>query len=80
MIREGNELLAIYRDAEGTQTRLSAVCPHMKCVVRWNDGERSWDCPCHGSRFDQEGKVIEGPAYTEMEKREATVLKKSVGE
>ena len=80
VIREGNELLAIYRDAEGTQTRLSAVCPHMKCVVRWNDGERSWDCPCHGSRFDQEGKVIEGPAYTEMEKREATVLKKSVGE
>jgi Rieske Fe-S protein len=40
----------------------------MMCVVHWNKGEKSWDCPCHGSRFTYEGRVIEGPAITDLEK------------
>ena len=56
------EKLAIHRTAAGELKVLSAVCPHMKCIVHWNDNEATWDCPCHGSRFDTEGEVIEGPA------------------
>jgi len=55
--------LACYRDEEGTLHCFSAVCPHMKGLVRWNATEKTWDCPCHGSRFDAgEGEVINGPA------------------
>jgi glycine/D-amino acid oxidase-like deaminating enzyme/nitrite reductase/ring-hydroxylating ferredoxin subunit len=46
----------------GEIRRLSAVCPHLGGVVRWNDAERSWDCPLHGSRFDEDGRLLEGPA------------------
>ena len=53
--------VAAYRDDDGVLHALSAVCPHLGCVVDWNDAERSWDCPCHGSRYDTEGKVICGP-------------------
>lgn len=54
--------VAAYRDADGKVTKHSAVCTHMGCIVRWNQAEGSWDCPCHGSRFDPKGKVIAGPA------------------
>lgn len=47
---------------DGVTHRVSAVCPHLMGVVRWNDAERSWDCPLHGSRFDADGAVLEGPA------------------
>ncbi|KAA0010009.1 FAD-dependent oxidoreductase [Billgrantia pellis] len=57
------EKLALHRTAAGELKVLSAICPHMKCVVHWNAAESTWDCPCHGSRFDTEGEVIEGPAY-----------------
>ena len=49
---------------------LSPVCPHLKCIVQWNANERSWDCPCHGSRFDAEGQVLDGPALTPLERYE----------
>lgn len=55
--------LAIYRTEAGELKVLSAVCPHLKCIVHWNASESTWDCPCHGSRFDIDGEVIEGPAY-----------------
>jgi len=60
--------VAVYRDEEGNVHALSPVCTHMKCIVGWNDSEKTWDCPCHGSRFDAYGKVIEGPARKRLEK------------
>lgn len=57
---------AVYRDDTGTLHTHSAICPHLGCVVAWNHGERSWDCPCHGSRFDAYGKVLNGPAYSDL--------------
>ena len=67
------EKLAIYRDEAGVLTVLSAICPHMKCIVHWNAAEASWDCPCHGSRFDTTGEVIEGPAYHPLARHQGQV-------
>lgn len=64
------ERLAVYRAGNGDFSVLSAVCPHMKCLVRWNGAETTWDCPCHGSRFDIDGSVIEGPAYHPLQQHE----------
>jgi Rieske Fe-S protein len=44
----------------------SAVCPHLGGIVAWNHSEQTWDCPCHGSRFDKLGKVLDGPAITNL--------------
>jgi Rieske Fe-S protein len=54
--------LAVYRDERGNTIKRSAVCTHMGCLVGWNTAERTWDCPCHGSRFKPDGSVIAGPA------------------
>jgi Rieske Fe-S protein len=62
---------AAHRDRAGTLHLVSAVCTHMKCIVRWNALETSWDCPCHGSRFDVDGGVIEGPALCPLAERKA---------
>ncbi len=59
--------VAAYRDADGQATVLSAVCTHLGCIVHWNGAEKSWDCPCHGSRFDCNGRVIAGPAESPLE-------------
>jgi Rieske Fe-S protein len=50
---------------------VSARCTHMGCLVAWNTAERSWDCPCHGSRFDPDGNVLQGPAVSPLEPRPA---------
>lgn len=63
VIQVDGEKVAIYKDEVGNLTALSAICPHMGCTVHWNNAEESWDCPCHGSRFDKTGCVIEGPAF-----------------
>jgi Rieske Fe-S protein len=63
--RRGAEVAA-YRDAAGTVTLCSAVCTHMGCTVAWNPAERTWDCPCHGSRFTPGGHVISGPAESPL--------------
>jgi glycine/D-amino acid oxidase-like deaminating enzyme/nitrite reductase/ring-hydroxylating ferredoxin subunit len=54
--------VAAYRDARGTLEVRSVTCPHLGCQVAWNDAERTWDCPCHGSRFGTDGAVLAGPA------------------
>lgn len=58
---------AVYRAADGRYSVVSAVCTHLKCIVGWNPTERTWDCPCHGSRFRTDGSVIEGPALAPLE-------------
>lgn len=62
MIRHGRGKAAVYRDGDGSLRALSARCTHLGCLVDFNDAERSWDCACHGSRFDTHGRVLEGPA------------------
>ena len=62
--------LAVYRDENGAYHRRSAVCPHLGCIVSWNSTEKSWDCPCHGSRFDPYGNVINGPANNNLDSPE----------
>ncbi len=66
VIRRGRKKVAVYKDESGTIHERSAVCTHLYCIVDWNSTEKSWDCPCHGSRFDPYGKVINGPAITAL--------------
>ncbi|MCC6586274.1 MAG: FAD-dependent oxidoreductase [Bryobacterales bacterium] len=61
---------AFYRDREGALHAVSSVCPHLGCQIQWNAVETSWDCPCHGSRFDVEGNVLNGPATSRLERQE----------
>lgn len=65
--RDGKEI-AVFRDPGGELKIFSAVCTHMGCIVNWNNAEKSWDCPCHGTRFDTEGEVLEGPAFDPLKK------------
>jgi glycine/D-amino acid oxidase-like deaminating enzyme/nitrite reductase/ring-hydroxylating ferredoxin subunit len=58
---------AVYCDEHGKRTVLSPICPHMGCIVAWNQAEKTWDCPCHGSRFTATGEVIAGPAESNLE-------------
>lgn len=60
------ETCGVYRNDKGLLTIVSAKCTHLGCTVSWNNDEKSWDCPCHGSRFTPEGKVINGPANTDL--------------
>jgi len=66
IIQDGADKLAVFRDEYGQVHRMSAVCPHMKALVRWNPVEKSWDCPAHGSRFDALGQVLDGPANCDL--------------
>ena len=66
MVRRGLDKVAVYRDEQGALHERSAVCPHLGCIVHWNRAEKTWDCPCHGSRFDAYGKVINGPANRDL--------------
>ncbi|HEX2751253.1 MAG TPA: FAD-dependent oxidoreductase [Verrucomicrobiales bacterium] len=74
IIREGVHKTAVFRDEDGTLYRLSPVCPHLKGIVRWNAAEQTWDCPCHGARFDARGRVICGPANSDLEEVEDALL------
>ena len=61
---------AVHRGDDGALHAVSARCTHLGCIVRWNAGERTWDCPCHGSRFEPDGTVLAGPATRPLERRE----------
>jgi Rieske Fe-S protein len=63
----GPRKVAAYRDENGALTVCSATCTHLGCVVHFNRAEKSWDCPCHGSRFSTSGEVLNGPARTPLE-------------
>ncbi|MGH2573276.1 MAG: universal stress protein [Actinomycetota bacterium] len=65
VVFEGRRMAA-YRDEEGRVQAVSARCTHLGCTVGWNDGAKTWDCPCHGSRYDYGGKVIQGPAEKDL--------------
>jgi Rieske Fe-S protein len=57
---------AVYKDDEGQVHIRSAFCTHLGCLLTWNNLERTWDCSCHGSRFEREGRVLHGPATRDM--------------
>ena len=67
ILGSGLKKYAVYKDENGTTYTYSAVCPHLGCIVQWNHGEKSFDCPCHGSRFSCHGKIMNGPALTDLE-------------
>ncbi len=66
ILQIGGEKAGVYRDDEGEVHAVSPVCTHMGCLVDWNGAERTWDCPCHGSRFDPNGRVLRGPAKKDL--------------
>ncbi len=66
ILREGTTKIAVYRDDDGNVHRRSAVCTHMGCIVRFNSTEKTWDCPCHGSRFSLDGEPINTPAISPL--------------
>jgi glycine/D-amino acid oxidase-like deaminating enzyme/nitrite reductase/ring-hydroxylating ferredoxin subunit len=68
VIRDGLSKIAVYRDEKGELHKRSAVCTHMGCIVRFNSLEKTWDCPCHGSRFSTDGEPINAPAITPLGK------------
>lgn len=68
VLRQGvNHFIAVYRDEHNRLHECSAVCTHLGCIVQWNSAEKTWDCPCHGSRFDCRGEVVNGPAVRGLE-------------
>lgn len=67
IIQDGMRKIAVFRDEEGEMHAVSAKCTHLGCVVHWNSAEKSWDCPCHGSRFGVDGDVLHGPAPVALE-------------
>ncbi|MFC4855244.1 FAD-dependent oxidoreductase [Actinophytocola glycyrrhizae] len=66
--RQGVSMVAAYRDESGALHAVRAHCTHLGCLVAFNNAERTWDCPCHGSRFDVDGQVIQGPAVQPLRK------------
>ncbi|MDD2823213.1 MAG: FAD-dependent oxidoreductase [Candidatus Daviesbacteria bacterium] len=68
VIIKSGKPIAVYTDEKGVKHSVSAVCTHMGCTVGWNDKDKTWDCPCHGSRYDKFGKVINGPAPKDLPK------------
>jgi Rieske Fe-S protein len=68
VIHRGSSKIAVSRDDTGKLHQCSAVCTHLGCIVSWNSTEHTWDCPCHGSRFAPDGKLLNGPALEPLSK------------
>ena len=60
--------VAVYKNNGGEVVYLSPVCKHLSCLVEWNQADKTWDCPCHGSRFEAEGALKQGPAKSGLDK------------
>jgi len=69
IVEIAGEKTAVFRDERGLLHAVSPVCTHLGCLVGFNNAEKTWDCPCHGSRFDKDGKVLNGPALAPLESR-----------
>lgn len=63
------EKAGVYRDEAGELFVVSVRCPHLGCQLEWNPDEKTWDCPCHGSRFDYRGQLLDGPAQEHLPAR-----------
>lgn len=74
LVTHKGQKIAAHRDQNGTLHQVSAVCPHLGCIVDWNAAEKSWDCPCHGSRFDVDGKILHGPAVKRLEPQQTPAV------
>jgi Rieske Fe-S protein len=66
LVEVRDKKLAVYRDPDGELHVMSPVCRHLHCIVDWNASEKTWDCPCHGSRYDAKGRVIHGPSTKDL--------------
>jgi glycine/D-amino acid oxidase-like deaminating enzyme/nitrite reductase/ring-hydroxylating ferredoxin subunit len=69
VVRDGLGQAAVYKDEHGRVHSVSARCTHLGCIVSWNSAEKTWDCPCHGSRFSYDGEVVQGPAVEPLERQ-----------
>ena len=69
IVEHDGHKVAGYRDDDGNLVAVSTRCTHLGCQVNWNAAERSWDCPCHGSRFAPDGRVLQGPAVHRLERK-----------
>jgi Rieske Fe-S protein len=67
-VKYDGKSVALYKDEDGKFHAVNPVCPHAKCLVGWNNAEKSWDCPCHGSRFSVNGELLTGPARSDLER------------
>lgn len=70
VVRDGIHPIAVYKDEGGKLCKFTAVCPHLKAIVQWNEDEKSFDCPVHGSRFTCTGKLVNGPAKIDLAPRD----------
>ncbi|WP_040460531.1 Rieske 2Fe-2S domain-containing protein [Galbibacter marinus] len=68
VIKKDGKRVAVYMPFQGEPKIISAVCTHLGCIIHWNELEDSWDCPCHGSRFNTDGEILEGPALKPLKK------------
>jgi len=80
IVRTAGRLIGIYCDEEGVLHGVNPKCTHLHCIVQWNNAEKTWDCPCHGSRFDMDGNVVEGPALLALERYDHEFLTRSFAE
>jgi Rieske Fe-S protein len=74
VVKYEGDTIALFKDKNGELHAISPVCTHMKCAVSWNNAEQTWDCPCHGARYNIDGEVITGPAGRDLEKIEIKEL------
>ena len=70
VIERDGEKIGVYKNEDGKYFYVKPVCTHLGCILEWNDADKTWDCPCHGSRFDKYGKNLLGPAIKDLEKYE----------
>lgn len=66
IVEQGGEKVGVYKNEQGETFAVSTRCPHLGCQLEWNPDEKSWDCPCHGSRFDYRGQLIDNPAQEDL--------------